>query len=226
MYNTILNDIAKSNHQERLQVVKYDCKNSYFIATDGHILICEKNKRFKSDKDLFFSPITSEIIKYDHYYPDFNGLFSKDAQNINNFTNGAIYKRTSKNRTIARELIRFGDVTFDLKYITQIYSCLGVGGDWTIHNNAYCYTTLKGLAFVMPVRADEKHLNENYMFIKVIDVCELVKKQKIQTCFVLLDDNRSVLKCFKNIKKAQEYMCELSMTKSNVEYHIEEIELI
>ena len=226
MYNTILNDIAKSNREEKLQVVKYDCKNSYFIATDRHILICEKNNRFKSDKDLFFSPITSKTIKYDCCYPDFSILISKGAQNIDNFTNGAIYKRTSKNRHIARELIRFGDITFDLKYITQIYSCLGVGGDWTMHYNAYCYTTPKGFAFLMPIGANEKHLNENYMFIKVVDVCDLEKNQKIQTCFVLLDDNRSVLKCFKNIKKAQEYMCELSMTKTNVEHHIEEIELI
>ena len=226
MYNTILNDIAKSNYQERLQVVKYDCKHGYFIATDGHILICEANKRLKTDKDLFFSSITSEPIKYDCYYPDFNGLFSENKQHLDNFTNGAIYKRTSKNRSIAKELIRFGEVTFDLKYITQIYSCLGVGGDWTLHNNAYCYTTSKGFAFVMSVRADEKHLNENYMFIKVVDVCDLVKKQRIQTCFVLYDDYKSIIRCFKDRKKAVDYMEELSLSHTNTEYTIQEVALI
>lgn len=226
MYNKILNDIAKSNIQERLQVVKYDHLNNYFIATNGHILICESNKRFKNKEEAFFCPVTGQIIDYSSEYPDFTRLFSENKQDIVSFTNGAIYKKTSKNRNIAKELIRFGDITFDLKYITQVYSCLGIGGGWSLHGNAYCYTTQKGLAFVMPVRADEKHLNENYIFIKTVDVSELIKKQTVQTCFVLYDDYKSVIKCFKDRKNAVDYINALKLNHPNTEYTIEEVALI
>lgn len=161
MFNKNLTKLAEMNDEFRpnLKTVMYYAKDDMFVATNGHLMLCQNSVDFHQASDAFF-PET------DLDYPNITPVIGQDFTIPVDIVSKKIYKRKKRSSYLANKVTVINqEIMFNSKYLALIEKTFGKNGKWFAEEKFQCFKFVpddnSGFALLMKIQFD-KFKKEDY----------------------------------------------------------------
>ena len=165
MFNKNLTKLAEMNDEchSSLQTVMYYAKDDMFVATNGHLMLCQNAVDFHQASDAFF-PETGLS------YPNIDHIIGQDFSIPVNIVSKKVYKRKKRSSYLANKVTVINqEIMFNSKYIALIEKTFGKNGKWFAEEKFQCFKFVpddgSGYALLMKMQFDN-FKEENYDEVK------------------------------------------------------------
>ena len=161
MFNKTLSKLAEMNDEchSNLQTVMYYAKDDMFVATNGHLMLCQNAVDFHQASDAFFPETDSS-------YPNIEPVIGQDFSIPVDIVSKKVYKRKKRSSYLTNKVTIINDsIMFDSKYLSLIEKTFGKNGKWFAEEKCQCFKFIpddgSGYALLMKIQF-EKFKNEDY----------------------------------------------------------------
>lgn len=165
MFNKTLSKLAEMNDECRpvLKTVMYYAKDDMFVATNGHLMLCQNAVDFHQASDAFFPDTGSS-------YPNITPVIGQDFSIPVDIVSKKVYKRKKRSSYLANKVTIINDTyLFNTKYLALIEKTFGKNGKWFTENRNQCFKFIpddgSGYALLMKIQFD-KFNKDNYDEVK------------------------------------------------------------